>query len=95
MRVGRFGPELWAPGLGALMFAAAIKLTVSDFARVALTPGTVALGFCVNWVIKPLLALLFVKAFAMDAGAAIGLLMVRYKHSCYWFKSLKYMYVFV
>mmetsp|Transcript_32026 Transcript_32026/g.38784 ORF Transcript_32026/g.38784 Transcript_32026/m.38784 type:complete len:412 (+) Transcript_32026:105-1340(+) len=71
-----FGPAWWAPGLGAMMFAAAIKLTVKDFARVVQAPQSVLLGIFANWSIKVALALLFVKLLGLQGGAAIGLLMV-------------------
>lgn len=69
-----FTTKYYAPALGFLMFAVGVNLSIDDFKHAVERPGPVALGLAAQYVLKPLLGVLF-ATFAtrlMQLPEAIG-----------------------
>jgi BASS family bile acid:Na+ symporter len=76
-------PELWSgfrpfiePGLGLIMLGMGLTLRVADFAAVARQPKLVALGVGAQFLIMPLTGWTIATVFRLEAGLAIGLILV-------------------
>ncbi|MBN8459244.1 MAG: bile acid:sodium symporter family protein [Verrucomicrobia bacterium] len=63
-------------GLGVIMLGMGLTLRVADFAAVVRTPGLVGLGVAAQFLIMPLAAWAVAKAFHLEPGLAIGLILV-------------------
>lgn len=78
-----FQPEAWTwfkpyigPGLGVIMLGMGLTLRFVDFAAVAKEPKHVALGVAAQFLIMPLAGWGIARAFHLEAGLAIGLILV-------------------
>ena len=78
-----FQPGAWTwfkpyiePGLGVIMLGMGLTLRVADFAAVAKEPKNVALGVAAQFLIMPLAAWAIARAFQLEPGLAIGLILV-------------------
>lgn len=49
----------YAPALGFLMFAVGVNLSIEDFKHAVERPGPIALGLAGQYVLKPLLGVVF------------------------------------
>ncbi len=58
--------NLIVPTLGIIMFGMGVTLTTSDFRRVFLRSGDIALGVIVQYSAMPLLGFLLAKFFGLD-----------------------------
>jgi BASS family bile acid:Na+ symporter len=70
------GAKLISVGLGVIMFGMGITLEVSDFRRVLAVPWSVALGVAAQFVVMPMLGITLAWAFGLEAGLAVGLVLV-------------------
>ncbi|HEX5791605.1 MAG TPA: bile acid:sodium symporter family protein [Luteolibacter sp.] len=64
------------PGLGIIMLGMGLTLSVGDFAAVLRMPRNVALGVAAQFLIMPLSGWAIAKAFHLEPGLAIGLILV-------------------
>lgn len=64
------------PGLGLIMLGMGLTLRWADFAAVARRPGAVAAGVLAQFAIMPLSGFLIARVFGLDAGLALGLILV-------------------
>jgi BASS family bile acid:Na+ symporter len=78
-----FQPAAWTwfkpfiePGLGVIMLGMGLTLRFSDFAAVVKEPKTVALGVAAQFLIMPLAGWAVARAFHLETGLAIGLILV-------------------
>ncbi len=71
-----FNDRLIVAGLGLIMLAMGMTLTVADFARVASRPAAVVAGFVAQFTIMPLAAWAIGRAFDLPAPFAVGLILV-------------------
>lgn len=78
-----FQPGAWTwfkpwiePGLGVIMLGMGLTLRVADFAAVAKEPKNVALGVMAQFLIMPLAGWAIARAFQLETGLAIGLILV-------------------
>ncbi len=78
-----FQPEAWTwfkpyiePGLGVIMLGMGLTLRFADFAAVARHPKHVALGVAAQFLIMPLAGWAIARTFQLEAGLAIGLILV-------------------
>jgi BASS family bile acid:Na+ symporter len=76
-------PGLWiwfqpyiAIGLGVIMLGMGLTLRLSDFSEIFRMPKIIAIGVLAQFVIMPLSAYFWVKALDLEAGLAIGLILV-------------------
>jgi len=76
-------PEPWSafrpfiePGLGIVMLGMGVTLRIADFSAVARQPRWVLLGVVAQFVIMPFTGWAIAKLFGMEAGLAIGLILV-------------------
>ena len=63
-------------GLTVIMFSLGIALTPADFKRVFVYPRGVAIGLANLLVISPLLAFAVAQLFSLEAGLAVGLVLL-------------------
>jgi len=68
--------NLIVPTLGIIMFGMGVTLTTSDFRRVFLRPGDIAVGVIVQYSAMPLLGFLLAKFFGLDPMLAAGVVLV-------------------
>jgi BASS family bile acid:Na+ symporter len=78
-----FQPGAWTwfkpyiePGLGVIMLGMGLTLRFADFVAVAREPKNVALGVAAQFLIMPLLGWAIARAFQLESGLAIGLILV-------------------
>ncbi|MBG7608735.1 MAG: bile acid:sodium symporter family protein [Verrucomicrobia bacterium] len=78
-----FQPAAWvwfqpwiAPALGVVMLGMGLTLRFSDFSSVLKEPKRIALGVFAQFVIMPLVGWGLAKAFDLEAGLALGLVLV-------------------
>ncbi|MEP4076857.1 bile acid:sodium symporter family protein [Haloferula sp.] len=78
-----FRPSDWAwvgplikPGLGVIMLGMGLTLRVQDFQSVLKQPGSVALGVLAQFTVMPLSGWAISRAFDLEPGLAIGLILV-------------------
>jgi len=78
-----FQPPAWTwfkpwiePGLGVIMLGMGLTLRFADFVEVARRPWHVALGVAAQFLIMPLAAWGIATVFRLEAGLAIGLILV-------------------
>jgi BASS family bile acid:Na+ symporter len=78
-----FQPGAWTwfrphieTGLGVIMLGMGLTLRFADFAAVAKTPRHVALGVAAQFLIMPFTAWAIARLFQLEAGLAIGLILV-------------------
>lgn len=78
-----FQPSAWTwfrpyveVGLGVIMLGMGLTLRVADFAAVAREPKHVALGVAAQFLIMPLAGWGIARAFQLEPGLAIGLILV-------------------
>jgi BASS family bile acid:Na+ symporter len=64
------------PGLGLIMLGMGLTLTAADFAAVARRPGAVAAGVAAQFTIMPATGWLIARAFDLEPGLALGLILV-------------------
>jgi BASS family bile acid:Na+ symporter len=64
------------PGLGLIMLGMGLTLRVADFLEVARRPGAVAAGVVAQFVIMPSSGWLIARVFDLEAGLALGLILV-------------------
>ena len=64
----------WA--LATSMLGMGLTLSVEDFKRVARMPGAVALGFCAQYTIMPLVGWGIATVLMLEPGLAVGLILV-------------------
>lgn len=76
-------PEAWTwfrpyieGGLGVVMLGMGLTLRFSDFAAVARDPKNVALGVAAQFLIMPAAGWIIARAFQLETGLAIGLVLV-------------------
>lgn len=76
-------PGLWTwfrphieVGLGVIMLGMGLTLRVADFIEVARTPRLVAIGVAAQFLIMPLSAWAVARAFHLEPGLAIGVILV-------------------
>lgn len=76
-------PQPWAafrpfiePGLGVIMLGMGLTLRVADFAEVARQPRLVLLGVAAQFLIMPLTGWTIARLFGLEAGLALGLILV-------------------
>lgn len=62
--------------LGIIMFAMGVTLTPRDFRRVARSPGPVAAGIVLHYLIMPLAAFLIAKLLGLSPQLAVGMVLV-------------------
>ncbi|KAH7297769.1 hypothetical protein KP509_25G011800 [Ceratopteris richardii] len=67
--------DYYAPALGGIMLSIGIQLSVKDFNLVLTRPMPVFVGYIAQYVFKPLLGLIVVKAFDVPAAFASGFLL--------------------
>ncbi len=65
-----------APALGVVMLGMGLTLRFSDFSSVLKEPKRIALGVFAQFVIMPLVGWGLAKAFNLEAGLALGLVLV-------------------
>ena len=68
--------NLIVPTLGIIMFGMGVTLTTSDFRRVFLRPGDIAVGVIAQYSAMPLLGFLLAKFFGLDPMLATGVVLV-------------------
>ncbi len=69
------GPWItWA--LSTVMLGMGFTLTLDDFKRLARAPGSLALGFLAHYSIMPLTGWMLVHLLKLEAGLAVGLILV-------------------
>ena len=78
-----FQPSAWTwfdpyiqPGLGVIMLGMGLTLRFSDFTQVARHPRAIAIGVGLQFLIMPLSAWAIARAFHLEPGLAIGLILV-------------------
>ena len=71
-----FGIKLIPLGLGLIMFGMGITLSFDDFKAVLKIPWAVAAGVGAQFAIMPLLGFGLARAFSLEAGLAVGLILV-------------------
>lgn len=78
-----FRPGDWAwvgpwikPGLGLIMLGMGLTLRVQDFGTVVRQPGSVGLGVLAQFTVMPLCGWAISRAFGLEPGLAIGLILV-------------------
>lgn len=78
-----FQPGAWTwfnpyiqPGLGVIMLGMGLTLRFSDFVEVARQPRAIAIGVCLQFLIMPFSAWAIARAFHLEPGLAIGLILV-------------------
>jgi|688.fasta_scaffold144803_2 BASS family bile acid:Na+ symporter len=78
-----FQPEAWTwfrpwiePGLGVIMLGMGLTLRFEDFVAVGRQPLRVGLGVLAQFTIMPLVGWGIAKVFGLEAGLAIGLILV-------------------
>ena len=71
-----FGVKLIPLGLGLIMFGMGITLSFDDFREVLKIPGTVGAGVAAQFVVMPLLGFTLARAFSLETGLAVGLILV-------------------
>lgn len=71
-----FDGPLLVGGLGLIMLAMGMTLTLADFARVASRPAAVVTGFVAQFAIMPTAAWAVARAFDLPAPLAVGLILV-------------------
>ena len=78
-----FQPAAWTwfrpwiePGLGVIMLGMGLTLRFSDFAAVARTPRNIGIGVAAQFTIMPLAGWSIARAFGLEPGLAIGLILV-------------------
>lgn len=71
-----FGQSLVSVLLGVIMLGMGLTLTPRDFARVLKLPRAVATGIVLQFTIMPLAGIGFATLFSLEAGLAVGLVMV-------------------
>ncbi len=71
-----FGVKLIPLGLGLIMFGMGITLSFDDFRAVLKLPWTVAAGVAAQFAIMPLLGFGLARAFSLESGLAVGLILV-------------------
>lgn len=64
------------PVLSLIMFLMGLTLVPEDFARVARSPGPIALGVCLQFLVMPLAAFIVAALLALPAELAAGLIVV-------------------
>ncbi len=75
------GAGLWfqpyiAAGLGVIMLGMGLTLRLADFSDVLRMPKIVAIGVLTQFVVMPLAACFWAKVLDLEAGLAIGLILV-------------------
>lgn len=63
------------PGLGVIMLGMGITLTFADFKAVLKIPLAIGVGVAAQYIAMPLLAFGFSKAFQLETGLAVGLIL--------------------
>jgi len=63
-------------GLAVIMLGMGVTLTVEDFRRVLTMPKPVALGFCAQYTVMPLLGWGIGRLLQLDTPFAVGLILV-------------------
>lgn len=78
-----FQPGAWTwfrpwiePGLGVIMLGMGLTLRFADFAAVARTPRHIAIGVAAQFLVMPFAGWAISHAFRLEAGLAIGLILV-------------------
>lgn len=78
-----FQPAAWTwfrpwiePGLGVIMLGMGLTLRFADFAAVARTPRHIAVGVAAQFLIMPFAGWAIARAFQLETGLAIGLILV-------------------
>lgn len=78
-----FQPPAWTwfkpyiePGLGVIMLGMGLTLRFSDFAKVARQPRSIVIGVGLQFLIMPFAAWAIARAFHLEPGLAIGLILV-------------------
>ncbi|MGZ8221728.1 MAG: bile acid:sodium symporter family protein, partial [Methylobacter sp.] len=76
-------PEAWlwfqpyiTVGLGVIMLGMGLTLRLADFSEVFRMPRIIAIGVLAQFVIMPLAAFFWAKVMDLEAGLAIGLILV-------------------
>ncbi len=76
-------PEAWTwfrphieVGLGVIMLGMGLTLRFTDFSAIARDPKNVALGVAAQFIIMPAAGWLIARAFQLETGLAIGLILV-------------------
>ena len=62
--------------IALVMLGMGFTLTPADFKRLAKIPGSIALGFCCQYTVMPLLGWAIGRALGLEAGFAAGLILV-------------------
>ena len=71
-----FGVKLIALGLGLIMFGMGITLSFADFKEVLKVPWAVGVGVGAQFLIMPLMGFALARVFSLEAGLAVGLILV-------------------
>jgi BASS family bile acid:Na+ symporter len=71
-----FGQPLISVLLGVIMLGMGLTLSVDDFRRVFTIPKCVAAGVVLQFTIMPLAGIVLATAFELEAGLAVGLILV-------------------
>ena len=71
-----FGSDWIFWSLAASMLGMGLTLSVEDFKAIAQMPGSVALGFIAQYTIMPLAGWATAKALGLEAGLAVGIILV-------------------
>jgi len=64
----------WA--IGIVMLGMGFTLTIDDFKRLFRAPGSLALGFLAHYTIMPLTGWFLARVLGLEAGLAVGLILV-------------------
>ncbi|ERN11864.1 hypothetical protein AMTR_s00020p00147840 [Amborella trichopoda] len=67
--------EYYAPALGGIMLSIGIQLSINDFALAFQRPLPLSIGFMAQYVLKPMLGLMIVRAFRMPPIFAAGFIL--------------------
>ena len=73
---GGFRIDYIRPGLGFIMLGMGLTLHVSDFQAALFQPRAVVIGVSLQFLVMPSAAWAIAKLFQLDAGLAIGLILV-------------------
>ncbi|MEL6874833.1 MAG: bile acid:sodium symporter family protein [Pseudomonadota bacterium] len=71
-----FGQSLVSVLLGVIMLGMGITLSLEDFRRIAQIPKCVAAGVVLQFTLMPLAGILIASGMALEAGLAVGLILV-------------------
>lgn len=71
-----FGQSLVSVLLGIIMLGMGLTLSVQDFRRVLAMPRAVVAGVALQYTVMPLSGIAFATLFGLEAGLAVGLILV-------------------